>query len=127
MAPPPSYTRPAVAKLAQAALESDDLTELRAAKAAVSAALKGWEGSLGFDPRGVRAYTSLVALLKSVTQAIQELTPRTAEDRYAPVEGEALAGVLTRIRAGTKLDEDLRGRIRRQQQVIDQLVDAGPG
>jgi hypothetical protein len=126
MAAEPVYARPAVAKLAQAALEGDDLAELHAAKAAVSAALKGWEGSLGFDPRGVRAYSALVALLKSVTQAIQELTPRTVEDRYEPIEGAALAELRGRFEAVAKLDDDLRARLRRQQEVIEDLIDRSP-
>lgn len=127
MRPPAPYLRPeALTAQAGAALETDDLAELRASKAAVAAAMRRFELTLGESPKAVTSYRSLIASLRELTVAITELTPKSAEDRYAPLEGEALASVLARLESGTKQDEDLRSRLRRQQQVIDALIDEGP-
>lgn len=125
MKPTAPYIRPE-ALLAQAgeALATDDLAELKASKGAVAAAMRRFEGTLGESPKSVTSYRSLIASLRELTQAIQELTPRTAEDRYAPVEGEALADLRARIASAAKDDDDLRGRLHRQQQVIDSLLEA---
>lgn len=126
MRPPAPYIRPeALLAQAGAALETDDLAELKASKAAVAAAMRRFESTLGDSPKAVTSYRSLIASLRELTTAITELTPRTAEDRYAPIEGDALAEALARARAAASAGDDLRGRLARQQQLLDAYVDGG--
>lgn len=126
MRAPAPYIRPE-ALLAQAgeALATDDVAELRQAKGAVAAAMRRFELTLGDSPKSVTSYRSLISSLRELTQAVAELTPKSAEDRYAPIESAAVAALLSRCEQAAKLDDDLRGRLQRQSELLDRLVDEG--
>ena len=107
----------------RAAIAGDDLSELREAQNEVAAARRGWVDQLSYSAPGVRAYGKLVALQREISQSIIELTPRPEADRYAPLEGAALTELLERAEAVACTDDDLRGQLRRSQEVIDHLLD----
>ena len=108
---------------ARRALKGDDLDDLRRSKQAVARALREWEPVIGRSPPAARTYRTLNDLLAAVTAKIIELTPRPEADRYAPLEGAALAELIARLESSTRDEatelESLRALVQRQRVVIE--------
>jgi len=115
---------PSVPPAAPDATPADELTGLEGQLAAVDAALNQWAPSLGSDKSVPLTYQRLVGVKKDVLKAIDELKPRqSAEAERLLVLGHAAkAELLERVRATARADEDLRGRMQRQKEVIDSLL-----
>lgn len=127
---PARATAPAAPEAAAAeAIESDDLGRLVAVRDAIDAALASWRSTLGVDGASVRAYAALARLHADVTARLVELRPRpeVEAERLEALGVAARAALLERAREASRTDEGLRDRLRRQQQVIDQLVDEKGG
>lgn len=112
---------------APAALESDDLGRLVRVRDDLDAALDRWRLSLGADSGSVRAYAALARIHADVTARLVELRPRpeVEAERLEALGTKAREALVGRARENAAADEDLRGRVRRQQEVIDKLIDEG--
>jgi hypothetical protein len=126
-AAPASPAAPAgrLGRAAAQAIEGDDLARLTRVRDDIDRALKDWSDAISTDGAAVRAFSQLARIHGEVTSRLVELRPRpeVEAERLEALGATSRAALLARATAAAAADEDLRGRIRRQQQVIDALVD----
>lgn len=106
---------------------ANELTGLEAQLKHVDAGLAAYGASLPTAPGDVRAYKALVEIKTRVLSAIQELRPRASAEaeHLATLGAAAKAELLERVRASARADDDLRGKVRRQAEVIEGLLRGG--
>lgn len=117
-------TPPPAPRDAPPATLEDELAALRRRKARLETTLDLWADSMQHSPQAVLSHGRLLAQLAQVTGDLITLTPRPEADRYVPIEGEALAALLTRSVAAASADETqaLRDRVQAQAAAIDALA-----
>lgn len=114
----------------QKVLDGDEANVADLAKLAleVREAINAWGAQVRFNPTAARTLATLTRTYGELVAKISELRPRpeVEADRLEALGVSARVASVERARARARADEDLRGRVRRQQAVIDSLVDGAP-
>jgi hypothetical protein len=109
---------------ASASGPADEIAGLELELRAIDDALAKTRPLLIAGGKVVLDFQRLTGIKESLTRALVELRPRpeAEAERLAALGHAAKAELLERVRAAARADEDLRGRVHRQKEVIDGLL-----
>jgi hypothetical protein len=103
----------------------DEIAGLEAELAAVDVALDVARPLLTGGGKGILDYQRLTAIKESLAKTLAEIRPRpeAEAERLAGLGATAKAELLERARASARMDEDLRGRVQRQAELLRNMAD----
>jgi hypothetical protein len=103
----------------------DEIAGLEAELVAVDAALAVARPLLTGGGKGILDYQRLTAIKESLARTLAEIRPRPEAEaqRLAGLGAAAKAELLERARAAARMDEDLRGRVQRQAELLRNMAD----
>jgi len=110
---------------ATAAAPVDDIAQLETELRAVNNAIALILPMLATGGKSALDYQRLVSVKADLVRALVELRPRpeAEAERLAALGVAAKAELLERVRAQARVDEDLRGRVQRQKEMLEALTE----